>query len=256
MVDYTVSGCIVTHNDEYTIGATLRTLLQSTQSVDLELFLVDNHSKDNTVAVAEKAAPEAHFLCNTKNIGFGAGHNKIIHNLQSKYHVIMNPDILLDQDAIGIMARYMDDHPDVMLCSPRIVFPITGIDQVLGKRNPTLRYLLASRLRFLKPAKAILDEYAMCDHDLTKPIEIENASGCFMMIRTDIFKQVGGFDERYFLYFEDCDLTRTLGLHGKTIYYPDAAIQHVWNRESKKNLRLMLVQIQSMIRYFRKWKNV
>jgi GT2 family glycosyltransferase len=167
---------------------------------------------------------------------------------------VINPDIVLTEDAITKMALYMDQHPEVVMLSPRIVFPETREDQVLGKRNPTPKYLVASRLRKGRTAKKILSEYAMLDRDRSEPFEIENATGCFMFIRTETLQKIGGFDDRYFLYFEDCDITRMLAKEGKVLYYPHAVVEHVWNRESKQNFRLAVVQAQSMMKYFWKWR--
>ncbi|MDR2525269.1 MAG: glycosyltransferase [Oscillospiraceae bacterium] len=250
--DYTVSGCIVLHNNRATIENTLRSLREWTRGVLFDLFLVDNDSKDGTPALAAAVWPEAVLDKTGKNLGFGAGHNRVLGKLKSKYHAIINPDVVLDQDAIAAMCAYMDAHPEVVLLSPRIVFPGTGADQILGKRNPTLRYLVASRVRG-KVCESALREYAMLNRDLSQPFEIENATGCFMLVRTADFEAIGGFDERYFLYFEDCDLTRSLARRGKVLYYPGAVVQHVWGREGKKNLRLALVQLQSMFKYFHKW---
>ncbi|MDR1464721.1 MAG: glycosyltransferase family 2 protein [Oscillospiraceae bacterium] len=257
MTDYTVSGSIVTHNNHRTIETTLRTLREQTVGVPFDLYIIDNCSKDDTLELVQRADPAAEILRAAKNVGFGAGHNTIRDRLTSKYHAIINPDIVLTQDAITAMAQYMDEHPEVAMLSPRIVFPATGEDQVLGKRNPTLRYLVASRRRRGGRNLALLREYAMLEQMEAAagvPFEIQNATGCFMLLRTEIFQKVGGFDERFFLYFEDCDLTRTVARQGRVLYYPDAMVQHVWERESKKSLWLMLVQVQSMFRYFRKWK--
>ena len=94
----------------------------------------------------------------------------------------------------------------------------------------------------------------MLDADLSVPCDIENATGCFMLLRTDLFKRIGGFDTHYFLYFEDSDLTRAVRQTSRAVYYPDACVYHVWGRESKKNSRLRRIQIQSMLYYFRKWR--
>ncbi|MDR3313011.1 MAG: glycosyltransferase family 2 protein [Oscillospiraceae bacterium] len=251
---YTVSGSIVLHNNKSNIEATLHSLKEHTTGVPFQLYLIDNASADGSPELAAAAWPEAELLRNEKNLGFGAGHNRVLHRLNSKYHAFINPDVLLSSDAITSMAQYMDAHEDVVLLSPRIVFPETGEDQILGKRNPTLRYLVASRLRGKLGGKA-LREYAMRDEDLSLPFEIENATGCFMLVRTADLRAIGGFDEQFFLYFEDCDLTRSLVQRGRVLYYPDAVIQHVWGRESKKNAWLAMVQVSSMLKYFRKWRH-
>lgn len=249
-----VTGSIVTYNNISTIAKTLETLFGETKDIDFKLYVLDNGSSDGTPEFIEKNYPDVTVIRSGKNVGFGAGHNIIINQVESKYHAVINPDIVLTQNAVKKMADYMDENPDVGLLSPRICFP-DGRDQILGKRNPHLKYLVASRLRGDEPSK-LLKEYAMLDCDLSKPTEIENATGCFMFIRTDVLKKIGGFDDGFFMYFEDADLARRINEVSKCVYYPDAVVNHVWGRDSKRNFKLMLVHINSMLRYFRKWKTI
>lgn len=253
-MDNTVTGSIVTYNNISTIPKTLETLFEQTKDVDFKLYILDNGSSDGTTEFIENNYPDVTVIRSPKNVGFGAGHNIIIDRVDSKYHVIINPDIVLNENVIGKLTEYMDDNPEIGLLSPRICFP-DGRDQILGKRNPQLKYLVASRLRGDEPSK-LLKEYAMLDCDLTKPVHIDNATGCFMFIRTDVLKQIGGFDDGYFMYFEDADLTRRINEVSECVYYPDAIVNHVWGRESKRNLKLMFVHINSMFRYFCKWKTI
>lgn len=255
MKQYTVSGCIVTHNNMKTIKATLESLFFNTKGVDFKLFIVDNSSTDGTVDFIRKnfCNENIEIIETGTNYGFGAGHNVVLDKLHSKYHVIINPDIILTSDVLAVMTEYLDNNEDIGLLSPRICFP-DGREQILGKRNPKLKYLIASRFRNETSPGRTLRKYAMLDQDLTKPIDIENATGCFMMIKTELFKAIGGFDENYFMYFEDCDLTRTVKKQARTVYYPQAVISHVWGRESKKNFKLKIIQIKSMLYYFWKWK--
>lgn len=249
-----VTGSIVTYNNISTIAKTLETLFGETKDIDFKLYVLDNGSSDGTPEYIEKNYPDVTVIRSGKNVGFGAGHNIIINQVESKYHAVINPDIVLTQNAVKKMADYMDENPDIGLLSPRICFP-DGRDQILGKRNPHLKYLVASRLRGDEPSK-LLKEYAMLDCDLSKPTEIENATGCFMFIRTDVLKSIGGFDDGFFMYFEDADLARRINEVSKCVYYPDAVVNHVWGRDSKRNFKLMLVHINSMLRYFRKWKTI
>lgn len=249
-----VTGSIVTYNNISTIAKTLETLFGETKDIDFKLYVLDNGSSDGTPEFIEKNYPDVTVIRSGKNVGFGAGHNIIINQVESKYHAVINPDIVLTQNAVKKMADYMDENPDIGLLSPRICFP-DGRDQILGKRNPHLKYLVASRLRGDEPSK-LLKEYAMLDCDLSKPTEIENATGCFMFVRTDVLKKIGGFDDGFFMYFEDADLARRINEVSKCVYYPDAVVNHVWGRDSKRNFKLMLVHINSMLRYFRKWKTI
>ena len=102
----------------------------------------------------------------------------------------------------------------------------------------------------------LLKEYAMLDKDLTVVQDIENASGCFMGFRTDLFKEVGGFDKRYFMYFEDADISREAAKRKRVVYFPEAVVYHLWGRDSKRNLKLLRIHIFSMLKYFIKWKSI
>lgn len=249
-----VTGSIVTYNNMKTIDKTLETLFEFTKDIDFKLYVIDNVSADGTPEHIEKNYPQVEVIRMKNNVGFGAGHNIAINKIDSKYHVVINPDIVLVEDAISKMAEYMDENEDIGLLSPRIAFP-DGRNQILGKRNPHLKYLVASRLRGEEPS-ALLKEYAMLDCDLSKPTDIENATGCFMMFRTSVLKEIKGFDERYFMYFEDSDITRTVNSVSRAVYYPYASVNHEWARDSKRNVRLMLIHIQSMLKYFAKWKTI
>lgn len=250
MAPSTVSGCIVTYNNMATIDNAVSSVLKYT-SLPFKLYAVDNGSTDGTPEHIRSAYPEVEVIKTEKNLGFGAGHNVLLDRLDSDYHAIINPDVILRDDVIAKMVAYMDANPDIGLLSPAIRFP-NGNNQILGKRNPTLSYLVASRLRGSEPS-ALLREYAMLDEDMSVPKDIENATGCFMLIRTSLFKELGGFDKRYFMYFEDCDLTREVCKRSRAVYFPDATVFHEWGRESKKNFKLKFVQLNSMIRYFNKW---
>lgn len=245
-----VSGCIVTYNNSRTIDASVKTLLDNT-ACDFRLYIVDNGSTDDTVEHIIATYPDVTILETGKNMGYGAGHNFIMDLLDSDYHVIINPDISVRDDVISNMVEYMEQHPEVGMLSPEIRFP-DGHLQILGKKIPLPHYLIASRMRGDNPGK-LLSEYAMLDVDLSKPTEIQNATGCFMFIRTELFKQIGGFDKRYFMYFEDCDLTRKVNAVSKVMYYPYATVYHEWGRESKKDFKLRFIQIRSMIKYYAKW---
>ncbi len=253
-MDNVVTGSIVTFNNMSTIDKTLNTLFEYTKDIDFKLYVVDNASTDGTAEYIKENFPQVELLIQKENIGFGAGHNIVIDSVNSKYHAVINPDIVLIENAIKKMAEYMDTNEDIGLLSPRICFP-DGRDQILGKRNPHFKYLLASRLRGDAPGK-LLTEYAMLDRGISEPFDIENATGCFMLFRTSALKKVGGFDKRYFMYFEDADITREIKKFSRAVYYPAAVVSHVWNRDSKRNFKLMAIHIHSMLKYYLKWKTI
>lgn len=253
MGSYMVSGCIVTHNNMSTIAQTLETLLGCTPQENFKLYIVDNASTDGTPEFIAEKYPGLEIIRNTENTGFGTGHNAVIPLLSSKYHFVINPDIILHNDVVTEMTRFLDENEDIGLLAPKICFP-DGRMQVLGKRDPKIKYLFASRLRNEEKPGRLLREYAMLDEDYTKPFDIENASGCFFMIRTELFRKIGGFDEGYFLYFEDSDITRTVRKYARVVFDPSVVVYHEWERESKHNFKLLLVHIRSMFYYMKKWR--
>ena len=94
----------------------------------------------------------------------------------------------------------------------------------------------------------------MRDVDLSKPTPIQFATGCFMGIRTRLFEQIGGFDQRYFLYFEDADLTREVNQISCAMYLPDVVVTHAWHRAHRRSLKALWRTCRSMCQYFCKWK--
>lgn len=250
-MEYSVSGCIVTHNNKSSICKTIESLYKYTENIDFKLYVVDNASTDGTVDVIRKNFPQVEIIESKENKGFGAGHNAVIKKLNSKYHFLINPDISVRDDVFTKMAEYMDKNEDIGILSPKICCP-DGSKQVLGKREPKIKYLAASRFRKEEPSK-LLREYAMLDRDDSDCYDIEIASGCFVMIRTDIFKKIGGFDDRYFLYFEDFDLSRTVRQNNRVVYFPFASVYHEWERGSKKNKKLLIIHCQSLVKYKLKW---
>lgn len=251
MAHYKATGCIVTYNNIEKIGETVSSLLENTKGTDFTLFVVDNASSDGTPEFLERSFPEITLIRNKVNVGFGAGHNTVLPMLDSKYHFVINPDITLGDDVVSAMCRFMEKNENTALLSPKICFP-DGSEQLLGRRRPNPVYILASRMRG-KATEKILRHYAMADKDLSKPFRIYNASGCFIGMRTDKFKAVGGFDEKFFLYFEDCDLTRRIEKHGDCLYFPYSTVYHAWSRGSSVSRSLLKIHIKSMLRYYRKW---
>lgn len=250
-----VSACIVTYNNVKYIGKTVETLLKYTKGVDFTLYIVDNNSTDGTIELVEREhpnEPRLEIIRTGTNEGFGASHNKILNLIDSDYHAIVNPDIIIDDDIILKMTNYLEEHKDINLLSPKICFP-DGRNQLLGKRNPKFKYLVASRMRNEKEPGKLLREYTMIDEDWSKPFDIQNATGCFMLFRTSAFKELGGFDDRYFMYFEDCDITREINKTSRAVFFPYAIVYHVWGRDSKRNFNLMKIHISSMFKYFSKW---
>lgn len=247
-----VSGCIVTYNAKGKVDATIESLLEKTKGVDFTIYVVDNASQDGTAEYIREKYPEVVVIASETNAGFGAGHNKVIPFLKSDYHVVINPDILLTDDAITDLVRFAEGDGEIGLVSPQIRFE-DGRLQMLAKRNPTVRYLGNHWFHKGDEPNRLMIEYCMLDMPEGESFEITNATGCFMFFRTRVFMELGGFDERFFMYLEDCDIARRVSEKCKAVFYPGVTVVHLWERESKKNKKLLAIHIMSIIKYFLKW---
>lgn len=248
-----ISASIVTYNSIDDIDRCLSSL-SKTEGTDFVLYVVDNASGDGTADHVEKNYPWVRLIRSEKNVGFGAAHNKAIALTDSDCHIIINPDITLDASQIPLMAECLEKHPDIVLISPKVLNP-DGTVQYLPKRYPTVRYLMSGFLekrsgRFRK----IREEYTMKDILGDEPAEVDFCTGCFMFVRTRALKACGGFDERYFLHFEDADLTRMLKRYGRTMYMPQFTVTHAWHRENSRFGKVLFISLASMFKYFIKWK--
>lgn len=244
-----VSICIVTYNNADKIGDAVASISRHTK-LPYTLYISDNGSTDNTVGTVLSANPDAVILQNGKNIGFGQAHNKVLTRLNSEYHVVVNPDISFNYDVISEICEYLDNNPEVVLAAPKILTP-GGAEQILPKRRPKLKYLAARRLHL---SRRLADEYAMADVVLDKPTEVDFCSGCFFVIRTEIFKKLSGFDDRFFMYFEDADLTLRTKQYGKTMFLPALTVTHAWEKSSAKSLKYFFIHFGSMLKFFWKYR--
>ena len=250
--DPRISCCMVLYNTpSATVKASVQSITRSTERI--RLYVVDNSNQDTIQKIIYNMDPSTVFFPQKTNLGYGRANNIVIPHLTSTYHLIINPDITFEPDLVSRMAAYMDAHPDIVILSPRVFFP-DGKEQYLPHRRPTVRYLLGGPLeRFGKPFTTWRDEYTMRLEEITEPIDVEFATGCFMMIRTHTLYKMKGFDPRYFLYQEDSDLTLKALQYGHVVYHPDMHVVHAWNREDARSTKLRWVHIVSTAKFFWKW---
>jgi hypothetical protein len=250
--DVLLSISIVTYQpDDATFAALLRSLALAVAEVHEQLggtcaVSVVDHSPDPLpVSQACAAAMPLTLVHDASNPGFGAGHNRIIRTSPAPFHLILNPDVALPPQTLVDLLRYLQAQADVVALGPE-VRDGTGAVQSSCKGEVTV---LDLALRGFAP-QALRQRFAQrlaryeC-HDLLAARRIAPAlhlSGCFMLCRTAALQAVGGFDERYFLYFEDFALSRALHTQGKVLYYPAVHIVHHGGGAARKGL--------SHLRYF------
>lgn len=191
----------------------------------------------------------------TANLGYGKAHNIAIREsvfYRTDYHLVINSDIRVKAEQIEEMAAWMDAYPEVGQLMPRVVSE-DGTPQYLAKRLPS-PWDVAAR-RFIPGWQNTRRNkwYELRDKDLTHPINAPYLSGCFMLLRTQAVLEAGLFDERYFMYPEDIDLTRSIHRRWLTIYQPQWTIVHAHKRASYHSTRMLWIHIQNLCRYFNKY---
>lgn len=249
-----ISVSIVAYNSAPEIEGVLCALRKSTAFGEMAVFVVDNASKDQTVSLIREKFPWVKLLTSDNNMGFGRGHNQVISKVQSDYHLILNPDISFSPETIENAVGFMDKHPDIVVVTP-CVLNTDGSIQYLPKKNPSWKYLLGGMFENLSGHfKRFREEYTMKDANVSSPVDVEFCTGCCMFARTAALQEVGGFDERYFLHFEDADLTRELRRLGRAVYNPEIRVTHKWHRENKKFNKSFFVALKSMVTYMAKWQ--
>jgi GT2 family glycosyltransferase len=249
-----ISGSIVAYNeDPAQIVAAARSFISSPLRV--RLTVVDNSPTD--VLRDEITAIGAEYIFVGRNVGFAAGHNIAMrqYGTTAEYHLILNPDVTFGPEVLEALYKFMGGNPGVGLVMPRVLYP-DGSEQHLCKLLPTPFDLVARRFGG-GLARAIfqrkMDRYLLREVDLSKPTVVPCLSGCFMLLRTSLFETVGLFDERYFLYMEDFDLCRRIGVVAKTVFFPDVAIYHEYKKGSYKSPLMLKHHAKSAWRYFWKW---
>ena len=178
----------------------------------------------------------------------------MLDRLTSDVHFILNPDILLTGDVLEDMAAWLLARPGAAMATPQLRYP-DGKLQHLPRRKPTPWLLLARQLapKLGGCFKKADDHYTMQDEDLTVPRRIEFCTGSFSGVRTSTFKAVGGFDESYFMYVEDADLTQKMRTRGKVYLVPQYTAIHAWHRAAHRDLKPALWQTGNLLKYFHKW---
>lgn len=247
-----VTASIVTF---HTPPSELRRLLDCAVNSSIDKIIIVDHSGNNDIETLVASFPRTEYFPH-ENKGYGSGHNvalKRARELKSQYHVILNPDVYWDGDIIMTLRDFMDRNPECGMSMPKIIYP-DGSLQYLCKKLPTPMDLFGRRFLPNNKYRERSDmEYELRWSGYDMEMEVPSLSGCFMFLRMDVIRRIGGFDERYFMYCEDMDLCRRIGDISKTMFFPKVTAVHEYEKGSYKNKKLLKLHIASVIKYFNKW---
>lgn len=264
-----VSVSMVTFNSPIDLlGKTLRGLERALAyargqgvNLSLQLLVVDNSSSTDyrdhlqklIFSQAQEKFSQVDLWHPDGNIGYGAAHNQALGRVDSDYHMILNPDVELAQDALYRGLQYMEQQPDVAMVSPRAT-NARGQIQYLCKRYPSVLVLSLRGFApdFLKQRfRSYLYSYEIRDNcSGVDVVDVPLVSGCCMYARTSALRSVAGFSDSFFMYFEDFDLSLRLHPVGRLIYLPSMHIVHHGGYSARKGLRHISMFVQSGWKFF------
>lgn len=241
------------------LGCALRHAHRQGCLTAIRLALVDNGPGSDwreplwQVLTAATLPAAVELLSGHGNVGYGAGHNLALRVLTGDLHLILNPDVLLEEEALSAGLAFLAAHPEVGLVTPA-AWGEDGQRQYLCKRYPTV---LDLALRGFAPAwlrrrfQARLERYELRDQigDAVfwdPPI----VSGCFMLCRRAALDRVGGFHPEYFLYFEDFDLSLRLAAVTRLVYAPQVRIVHLGGHAARKGVRHIGLFLRAAMMFF------
>lgn len=258
-----VSVIIVNYNTGALTQACIESLLAEKLPGGLEIIVVDNASSDESVSFLRADFPEVTVIANNTNVGLAAGVNKGIAAAKGSYYLVLNPDIVALPGAIKTLTDFMQDHKDVGLAGGQLLSP-----------NGRIQF---SCYRFYKPSTIVyrrtwlgrtpwgkkeIKRFLMKDFDHKATADVDWLMGSCLLLRAKAVEEVGGMDERFFLYFEDVDWCRRFWKAGwRVTYVPSARFSHFHQQSSRRGAILGVLtnwttrtHIKSAIQYFLKYR--
>lgn len=217
------------------------------------VYLIDN-SPGTELSAFGTLDPRICYI-HVANRGFGAGHNIALREAVSDAdgcHLVMNADVWWEGDVPGILAGYLESNPDVGMVMPKVYYP-DGDLQLACRMLPTPLDLFAKRFLPRKITEKRMERYLLAFHDHRYPLNCPYLLGSYLLFRNSALIEGGIFDERFFMYPEDIDITRRLHRRWKTMYFPGVSIVHEHTAASRKNGRMLRIHLRNMMKYFCKW---
>ncbi|MBI3741598.1 MAG: glycosyltransferase family 2 protein [Chloroflexi bacterium] len=228
----------------------------ATSDLRLETIVVDNASADDTVAMLRAEFPHARVIANKTNLGFSRANNLALAVARGRYFFLLNPDTELRAGALAALIEYADAHSRVGIVGPQLFYG-DGTIQSSRRRFPTLAtaFLESTQLQQWFPHNRALTRYYMRDTRDDETQSVDWINGSAMFVRREVYEQIGGFDENFFMYSEELDWCRRAQSVGwEIIYLPAAQVTHYEGKSSEQAVAQRDIYFHSSkIRYFKKY---
>ena len=260
MIDLSI--IIVTFNHEKEIANCLTTLATAISSFQTEIFIIDNHSTDQTVAIAKDSLSNINkkhqwsIICNKSNKGFTRAVNQGLEQIRGEYVLILNPDTELPENIFGPLIEIFNNNREVGIVSPQFRNP-DGTVQPSCRRFPRHRDVIynALGLNLLFKKNKEFNYWKMGDFDHQSRRAVEQPQGAFLLVRREAMEQVGLLDEQFPMFFSDVDWCQRFMQHGwKILFVPGVQIVHYQGTSIfKHRLKMIWSSHRSFYHYFSKY---
>lgn len=247
---------IVTYNSKemFRVLDNLRETLATSRFHRIVIF--DNHSEPAYQDKLREYEDIADIHFHESNEGFGFGHNYNLLEASAPYYLILNPDVIITKQALEELLALIKTEPDIGLVVPRVLYPDGTPQYLIRERVSVFDYAL--RFVPFNWVKKLFDKrlasYECRDLPTDRVSQVRIGSGCCMLVRQEAFQAIGGFDPRYFMYFEDYDLCLELGKKNyRILYTPMTTIFHYYGKAAHKSYAMFKIFMRSMRQFFSKW---
>jgi GT2 family glycosyltransferase len=253
---YDLSVIIVNYNVTYFLEQCLNAVEKGIQRLSVQVFVVDNNSIDNSVAMVQEKFPAIQLIVNKENVGFSKANNQAIEKSDARYVLLLNPDTVIEEDTLVKVVGFMDQHPEGGGLGVRM---IDGKGRFLpeskrGLPRPSVAFYKIFGISQLFPKSKRFAQYHAGHIGEFETSEVDVLSGAFMLLRAETLHKTGLLDETFFMYGEDIDLSYRITLTGyKNYYYPDTQIIHYKGESTKKSsVNYVFVFYRAMIIFAQK----
>ena len=253
-----VTVVLVTYNSAHLLQGLFESLKRAMGHFDWTCVVIDNASRDGSAEIAASLAREHRLIRNPTNVGFARANNQAVPYLRGKYALLLNPDVVLPADAVSKTVAFMEERPDCGILGVKLIGP-DGAVQPSCRYFPTPLNLFVQRsgLRRFFPRTRMVDEM---DWDHAQLRSCDWVPGCFYLVRKEVIDEIGLFDPRYFLYYEEVDHCRAAKHAGwEVMFYPDVSVMHIGGESARSDgplthdgRQIEKLNLESEMLYFRK----
>lgn len=260
MEDILLTVIFVNYKVPEYLSEALRSLRQAECYDKTEVIIIDNASRDNSQKLITSEFQEVRWIQLKNNLGFGKACNIGVNNARGKYILFLNPDTVIAANTLSLSIAFMEKHEKAGLMGPKILNPDGSLQASCRRSLPTpaIAFFHFSGLSRLFPRSKLFGRYNLTFMDPDKTAQVDAVSGSFMLIPTTLFREVGGFDEKFFLYGEDLDLCYRIREKGYEIwYYPETQIIHRKGKSSAKHqFSSRIAFYEAMLIFSKKYRHI